>query len=96
MKFFPAQVKYRRHRYIAATIAAPVGFGVLLGSLVVTAFATRGIPEGGYGWGPFLGWAGAGIAVPHIVSDRARVADHRNALRNVLQPTERELSSKGA
>ena len=86
MKFFPAKVKRRRYRNIAAIMAAPVGFGVFLGSLVVTAFATGGIPEGGYGWGPFLGWTGAGIAVPYIVYDRARVADHRNAVRIVLQP----------
>lgn len=74
-------------------MAAPVGFGVFFGSLFVPAFATGGIREGGHGWRPFRGWTGAGIAAPHIVYDRARVANHRNALRNVLQPTERELSS---
>lgn len=80
IRIFPARTRNRRNRRIAAIFAVPIGIGTFVGTTLLTALTTGGIPEGGYGHGPSIGFLAAGVAVPYLVYKKARSADRGSIL----------------
>ena len=80
IRIFPVRTQNRKNRRIAAIFAVPIGIGTCLGTFVLTALTTGGIPEGGYGHGPSIGFMAAGVTVPYLVYRRAWNADRGSIL----------------
>ena len=80
VRVFPARTHIRRNRAIAVILAVPIGIGAYVGTIVLAAVSTGGIPEGGYKIGPSLGFIAAGAAVPLLVYRKARNMDRGSIL----------------
>lgn len=80
IRIFPVRTQNRKNRKIAAILAVPIGIGACLGTFVLTAVTTGGIPEGGYGTGPSIGFISAGVTVASLVYKRAWNADRGSIL----------------
>ena len=90
VRILPARTHIRRNRTIAAILAVPIGIGAYVGTVVLAAVSTGGIPEGGYDIGPSLGFIAAGAAVPFLVYRKARNMDRGSLLIVVEQGKEQE------